>query len=331
MMDNPFTHVIWLAVQLVLGITLVLVMNILMRVMMRRDGLLNHAVGDEHGLMSSKQESIKIVDGFANTIAITNHSFNTVNPGAHTYRRLPRSTNQRGGAQFTYSLWMDTGNAAAADVRGRDILLRGDPKRRTYWEQPPSQLIPGAAVQPPPAPVVKHSQQVVVQCPRISFGNSADSFVVTFNTLDNPAETVLISPNTATTGDTTLRHNAIKLAQQGWALLTFVFEDHVTLEEDGISVRFYLNDMLYHQAFVKSTLRQNVGDLVMFPNNAVSSGMRTVRVGDVTYHNRALHLAQVQELFARGPPKHAAKDDVRSSRGDPAHLSIYNRLDMYNT
>ena len=316
-----------IAVQVVVGLLVVFAVYRMSLWIMRKDQLL---VDERQN--RKPQESTKVVDGFIDTPLITNRSFDTRNPHAKSYVRMPRSFNRKGGAQFSYSFWMFIDDTLPTNVRNRVILTRGDSDSYKYSRT--TNQTDAVLTLPPEVEVMNRP---LVKCPSIAFGDTYDSFVVTFNTLDNPDESVSITPS-RTAKDPTARHNVIKLIKHKWALLTFVFEDNVAINdfEDGIIVRFYINDIMYQVDKRNSTLRQNAGDLVLFPppaaGGAQDSGLKGARIGDLTYHNFALSGTSVRDIYNGGPPRHFATDLAgHNMLGDPLHLSIYNKLDVYNT
>lgn len=286
----------------------------------------------------NSSDTVMIAKGWASTKMAADHSWSTINPMAKNYLDLQRSLNRKGGAQFTYSFWMQLGDVSDGNVAWQDILLRGD-AREYLWN---TVILSGGSAGPD-----MPSSGVFVKCPRIRFGPSFDSFAVELNTTHSPDHRILITPYPAESGpghrgqvDSTLRKNLLKLTQGRWVLHTFTFEDHVAISdfEDGIVVRYFLNDTMYHTARVASTLRQNNGDLFLLPSNTsgTSGGahsLKSSKIGDVTYRNWAMSANDVAAVFSKGPPKNPCKSLMGMTDGnwDPLYLSEYNRLDVYNS
>jgi hypothetical protein len=131
-----------------------------------------------------------------------------------------------------------------------------------------------------------------------------------------------------------MRNNAVKLAQDKWALFTFTFEDHIAInkQEDGIVIRFYLNDVLYSSHSVKSAIRPNKSNLHIFPSiNGVGGPITNSRIGNVFYFNYALRHDDVRKIHTRGPPTHSSDVEKLDGLGEPLYLSEYNKADVYNT
>ena len=322
-----------IAVQVVCGIVVVLAIYAIALWLLQNDQL----VVDPADLRPPKQ-ALRILDGYAETTAVLNKSWSTINPDAFNYAGIKRSYNRKGGAQFSYSLWIRLQDTSDANVAGKTILMRGDPKVYNWSRIPTSD---GGA----PASF----RDVLIACPRVAFGPTFDSFDISVNTVTEPVVAFEIRPRaedensggaTAKHVDPSLRHNAMKLIQNRWALLTFVFEDHVAISdfEDGISIRFYLNDALYANFRTPNTLKQNNGDFHLFPaigtsapNTHGGSGIRSATVGNVTYFNYALSTEDCASLVNQGPPTYAAKNIAGTGMGEPLYLSEYNKLDIYNT
>lgn len=317
---SPLTSIV---MQVLLGLVVVFFVYRMSLWLMKKDQL----VIDERKHLNTK-ETVRIVDGFAYTALATNRSWNTVNPASRNYMRLRRSYNRKGGAQFTYAFWMYLDDTSPENVGNKDILIRGDRNEFSYNSET------AVADTMLSNTISKNVNGVVVKCPRIRFGPTHDSYVIELNTLHDPNAMIVINPIPATSGeDSSMRHNVLKLMQHRWTLLTFTFEDNVAINdfEDGIMVRFYVNDILYKTSTIRSTLRPNNGAFYLLPSGDDSS-IKNGRIGDVTYFNYALSTAMVRENFERGPPKYPCKDIMGGdSLGDPLYLSEYNKLDVYNT
>jgi len=132
------------------------------------------------------------------------------------------------------------------------------------------------------------------------------------------------------------------LALDEWYLMTFVFEDNVAVgsqHPNGIRFRMYVNDFMYQENSASDTvglrgdvLRQNEGDMIFFPHT--SSSTPAMMLGNPSYHARALGVTDIASVFRRGPPKKETKDlsseaqNLAAAR--PAHLTAYNKADIYN-
>lgn len=262
----------------------------------------------------------KIIDGLIEVPVITDTVFETLDPRADSFVALPRSFNRQGGAQFTYQLWIFLDDVAPATVANKTILMRGDPKIYT-WNDSSNVAQSGVAI----------------ACPSISFGDTYDQIQIRFNTLDSIG-TVYNTKSLTTdpSQDPASRRQLLKLISKKWVLFTVVFEDNFPVSdfEDGVRLRFFLNDVLYDQAtYPGKTLRQNNGQLILFPTlDGTGTGINKAKVADVSYYNYAVDAAAVKEVFDSGPPTH--RSDIKAKAGNmgtPLYLSEYNKLDIYNT
>ncbi|GAX84771.1 hypothetical protein CEUSTIGMA_g12193.t1 [Chlamydomonas eustigma] len=260
-----------------------------------------------------------ILDGYAESSVVADTSWSTVNSSSQNYVTLSRSFNRRGGAQFSYSIWVKVMDPTK--VPGATLFLRGDPNVYTWSATP----IDGSSA--------TTWTDCMIKCPRVMFGASFDELIVQFNTIADPSASITISSTSnEPAGDTLTRQNALTLTLQRWALFTFSFEDNVAIDdfEDGVLVRFYLNDTLYYSGSAPSALRQNNGDLCLTPTIGDLSPLTGVTVGNLTYYNYAVGTQIVQNVYQKGPPKYAATLNG-SGIGEPLYLSEYNKLDIYNT
>lgn len=352
-----------IAVQIVAGVIATLAVYAVALKLVNQEQL----VGDPATSRPSRLR-VGIMDGYVDAATVAGTSWSTVNRFADNYVSLNRSYNRKGGAQFSYSIWIQLRDTSAANVAGKTLFMRGDPNVY-FWETTRKDPKTGKTDE-------TGNLDVLVKCPRVRFGASYDELVIEFNTLAGPDGGVMdIKPRaqepavpgksstTPTPIDPTLRLNAVKLVQNRWALLTFTFEDGVAINdfENGVMVRFYLNDMLHTTRTAKSALRQNNGDFVLLPpvlttethpegledEDKVTKDIiqklmdktktlpsdayiRNATVGDMAYFNYALSLRDVRELHELGPPKRAATLN-KGAVGEPLYLTEYNKLDLYNT
>jgi hypothetical protein len=261
-----------------------------------------------------------IVDGRADGGSLANNTFDTVNPGKTNYVKMTRSLNLKGGAQFSYSMWMQIRDPSA-DLNDRVILLRGDDK--TYRVKKTDKKTG-----------ISTFEAYRVKCPLIRFGRidgeGVMSFVVEANAINDPNLAVTVAPR-RDVEDSTLHKNLWSLLNKNWMLVSFVFSDHVPIDdfEDGIEISVFINDIRYAIARVRDTLVQNDGKLYLFPN----LGLRTpaangVSVAHLKYHNYALGTSDLRAMVQQGVPMHGYKQ--REIKTTPLHLSEYNKLDIYN-
>jgi hypothetical protein len=317
-----------IAIQIILAIIVVYVVYRVCLVLMGRDQV--NMSGRHRGARQDDDLKVDILKGYSHMSLLSNKSFSTVNRFSKNFLPLQPSFNRKGGIQFSYTFWMNIRVAQSSAFAWKDIILKGDPQTSNYTV---TRFNDKAFVDATSKNTyTEKKSSVAVKCPRIRFGPSYDSFQVELNTLHNPDERFLIRSFSGNTRPS-MRNNAIKLAQNKWAMVTFTFEDHTAINdfEDGIIVRFYLNDTLYSTHTVRSAMRTNKSELHLFPSiDGRGQPIQNSRIGNIKYYNRALQHDDVKKLYHRGPPtKPAVEQDNPES--EPLFLSEYNKADVYNT
>jgi hypothetical protein len=310
------------AIQIGSGVAVVTLVYLLSTWIMQRNQILDNEIAYSR---PSKLE-VDVLRGYGNLSRLVDKQWSTMNQGAGNFLPIVQSYNRRGGLQFTYSFWIkvDT-RSGGADVAQTVLLLRGDRRlfswRRHTAADPDKQT---------PERVEEFGPDVLLKCPLIRFGKAFDEVVVEFNTLSDPNASFKIasSPASGPGGD---RRNALSLIQGKWCMMTFAFEDNVGISnfEDGIMVRFYLNDDLYHTHRQLGAFKRNQGDLHVAPNGDRDNA--NINIGDIRYFNYAVSPSSVATLYRAGPPKHQATDLEQRNDGEPLYLSEYNKLDIYNS
>lgn len=272
--------------------------------------------------MQNPKQKTLVVDGFLESSLLSGRQYTTVNPLASGFVPMPRAFNRMGGSQFSYSFWLFMGDASKGSVRNKDIFVRGDTREYRYEKSP----IEGELALNGKNGNVERDTDILIKAPRLRFGETFSDLVLEFNTHDDINHKVHLDSQESDL-DHSIRHNLMSLIQKKWVMLTLTFEDNVPVSEfeNGIVVRFFVNDILYHTHRVTSTLRQNNGDLYMFPNGEVEG----CRIGNFAYYNYALAFKDVKALHEKGKPTKRADRD-RDPIGLPLYLSEYNKLDLYN-
>lgn len=301
--------------QVLLGILLTaLVYYVFLKVTNRAQLIKDPAIGYDN------KTSTLIIDGRADGGTLASLTFDTVNPSSRNFVKLSKSLNLKGGAQFSYSMWMMIRNSSQ-DLEGRVILLRGDTKAyRVKKTSVSTQLVTIAPFH--------------VKCPLIKFGprdeDGVMSFGVEFNGVNEPDTRISIKPNNQVQ-DTTLHRNLWSLLNKNWMLVSFVFSDHMAIDdfEDGIEVSVYINDVKYASERKRDAFVQNNGHLHLFTDtDATGSPANGVAIADLTYHNFALNPIDLRGILSKGVPQHGYKG--RDFKAQPLYLSEYNSLDTYN-
>lgn len=265
-----------------------------------------------------KKRSITVVDGFIDASMQGIH-FNTDVPFASNYVPIKPSVNIKGGAQFTYSFWINLGPGATdTNVANKVIFLKGVNKKYTFTQVDNK---------------YNTRQQVLnerlVMCPMFKFGNNAKSFELVFNTLNKYDEKLIIDSTNAQ--DSVYRNNLLAVISNSWFLITMTFEDNIPINEfeNGLVVKFYVNDTLYKVGRYSSALKQNYGDLYLFPNDTEST-LADVKVSNLRYYNYVLADSEVRALASGGANTKSSGLYMSPSSAKPPLLSDYNKLDIYN-
>lgn len=297
--------------QVAVGIVILLVVFFASLYVMRADSLVAQR---NSGITNSNFDTV-IIDGYIDSNSVAKKRFSTLNPLDKTFVPMPRSYNRMGGAQFSYTFWLFVGDSHPSAVANKPILLKGDHQKYTYRKTDASD-----------DKILEVTEDVLIKCPLIRFGDTFKDIVLEFNTLDDINHQVNLSSVEQMT-DTTLRHNLLSLIQSKWVYLSFVFEDNVPINdfENGIVIRFYINDIMYYTHRVSSTLRQNNGDFYLFPAGEANG----CRIGDLKYYNHALGFSQIKQNHSAGPPKVRATV-TQDTTGAPLYVSEYNKIDLYN-
>jgi hypothetical protein len=305
----------FVAMQVSLGLFIVFGTYWLSLLLLKRDQLLVASSNKRVGSVKTM-----IIDGYAESFNLTNTVYDTLNAASISFAYLPRSVNRYGGAQFTYQFWILMTNVSPDNIGSKDILIRGDTTTYNLMK-----------VDNKTKQTIARMEDVVIKCPRIRFDGRYDEMVIEINTVADP----LPAPFriTATPGDlgdddaeAQARFNVMRLVPNKWALYTFTFRDDIDINdfERGIEMRFYINELLYQRSTMPSAIRQNNGNLFLFPTGAVQG----CKLGNLAYYNYAVSEQDVARTTAQGPPK-SANTVSSSPTAMPLFLTEYNKLDTY--
>jgi len=300
-----------IVIQVVLGLVATYIIYLIALHIINVDKLV---IDEKYDLAKKKQ--VKVIDGYIDASSKNVH-YNTTMPVASNYMPIRPSVNIKGGAQFTYTFWMF--RDANADVANKIIFLKGDDKRYNF-------RITNNKNKKVPA-VDKLSEHMVF-CPLVKFGNDPSTFEIKFNTFAKYDETMVVER--LTSSDTAYRNNLIATLENTWHMITISFEDNVPINdfENGIMVKFYVNEVLYKVSRFPSALKQNQGDLFLFPNG--SNPISNVKVSNFTYYNYVLGEEEIRKLSLSGANTNASGAFATPNAAKPPVLSDYNKLDIYN-
>lgn len=317
----------WLLIsaQILVAILLILILYVVTLSILNIDALVSTTT-----FQVKQRESTNLLDGYAGPALLQEIDYNTVNPFTENYRRISRSVNRSGGAQFTYQFWIKIEDASDSLYKDLILLHKGDLKQYQvgYYSTDPSN--PNQYKLKVRLPADRW-----VSCPQIKFGDSFRDIRVRFNTNNDIYNEIAVTMNSE--GEPTSRKNLLSLLPVNWTLLTFVFEDNYSVMENadnGIRFTFYVNDIPYwsesassYPAFRNDSLKQNDGNLYMLPNAPI--GAEFLKLGNVQYFNYALTHKEVKDTFAQGPPTYEAKP-TDNKNFKPSYMTALNKIDVYN-
>lgn len=282
---------------------------------------------------AKQREMVSLLDGFATPSYLNSINYNTINPYVENYRRIARSMNLGGGAQFTYSMWVKVENANDNLFKDLIILHKGDNKKyQVAYYAPETQEANNASY----VRKVTLPADNWIACPQIRFGESYRDIRVRFNTQNEIYNEIQVKMKPD--AEPTSKKNLLSLMPLNWTLLTFVFQDNFSMRENaenGIKFTMYVNDVPYwtesastYPNFRNDALKQNDGNLFFFPK-PVAAGSDFVKIGNVKYYNYAVSSEEVTKEYNAGPPAYEAKP-TETGTNRPAHISAYNKIDIYN-
>jgi hypothetical protein len=280
------------------------------------------------------QESTMIVNGYAPASYLIGRRYNTINMFSSNFMKIGRSVNTQGGAQFTYQFWIRIDDPNDKFFKDLVLLLKGDDRKYKMgvYDKDKLTLIKRIPEKQPGS--MEDQADIMIRCPLIKFVDSYRRMRVQFNTANNPLTTIDINMDPNKGID---RRNILSLLPLNWYLMTFVFQDNVSytnMKENGINFQFWLNDIAYQEngannmtGLKNNMLKQNDGDLFLFPTmNDMSSGA-FMRIGNIAYYNYALPVDEIRRTYRAGPPTTSA---LEQKKDNPAYLSAFNKIDVYN-
>lgn len=277
------------------------------------------------------REVTTLIDGFAGPSFLYDLNFNTVNPFVENFKKMPRSTNQAGGASFTYQFWIKVEDASDDKFKDLVLFLKGDkrPVNVTYYSKDLSTSTTYTQK-------FKLPPDAYIACPSIAFGNSYKELKIRFNTNNDVFNEVLINMNAE--GEPSSRKNLLSLLPLTWTLFTFVFQDNYSLvdnAENGIKIAFYINEVPYWvesassiPSFRNDFFKQNDGDIYFVPN--IQKATEFMKVGNFKYYNYAVQPHEIKKEFMKGPPTYQATRFDQGNTIKPAFLSALNKMDVLN-
>jgi hypothetical protein len=299
--------------QAIVGLILFFILNYIAIAIMKREDLI------EDPTKSVKQP---IFSGWIDTKSFSDKSYTTYNMFAKNYRKLPRSVNKTGGAQFSYSVWVKFKDFSDKNLANKVLFVHGDKSKYPYSVTASYNGKKGET---------RNLTDYLIKCPLVRFGNNAGELIIEYNTTKNVSESVRVIHKDNDKNET-IRRNLFSIIPGKWTLFTFVFRDDKRYDspEDGVELQFYLNDVMYTRHTSIGGLRLNKGDIHILPNTTndpISEGYMC----DLTYYNYALNMNDVKDILKRGVnTKRYSELEDDADFNEPLHLSQYNKLEIYN-
>ncbi|KAG1667188.1 hypothetical protein FOA52_004183 [Chlamydomonas sp. UWO 241] len=266
---------------------------------------------------NTRMTEIVVLDGYADSSQLAVTSFNTVLQFAKNYLPITHSVNMKGGAQFSYSLWLNIQNPDDPSILNKCIFMRGDKKKYTYEVYDHVTGDGGEVI------------DYMTYCPMLSFGTNKLDFSVKFNTANKLDQEMYVAR--IESSNDVFRRNILSVLQKNWIMITLVFEDNIPINdfENGVRVQMYVNELLYDSNVYAGMLKQNMGNLEFFPDGPAVG----VRLSAMKYFNYALSSVDIGKMFVAGPvlaPGTTTTTTVAHAAYSGIDASTGNILDVYN-
>lgn len=313
-------------VQIIAGLVLTYVIYIISLYIVNSDKL---AVMQRQHLIGKSE--VKIIKGVLNSSEVAanseNNSWNTTLPFLKNFLPLNPSMNMLGGAQFSYSFWINVDNPI--DVLNKTIFMKGDIKNYKYKVDELDTTFNNSTVVDPSTITIVDTQIKsgrAIFCPMLKFGGSPMEFDLKFNTFHRMHEEVQVRRSTSE--NSLLRNNLPGLLSKNWFMITITFEDNFPILdfERGIFIRIYINDTLYQMEKIPSVLRQNRGNFHLLPTQQPMKGLK---IADFSYFNYALSDQEVRKRSLIAPNVKASASQTHESKS--FDTVAQNDMDIYNT
>ena len=251
------------------------------------------------------QRSIKhhtyIFRGIKDLKLNNNETYDTSDRQHPTFRNMPASINQSGGAEFTYNFWVYKGDKMgngisktlsfkpSEGIENNDLILfvRGSKRKQRFKSECGN--TPATA------------NNVMVKCPLVKFqGEDWDNLVVELNTTERPEGVREQARNAC--GDTKARSwkraNAHKIALAGfadnnfinkWFMITVVLTDTEPSDllpvRNKVRVRIYINSVLELDRYVDNTLGETTSEnpsIILQNRGPMHVGPQVVAMGQTS-------------------------------------------------
>lgn len=252
---------------------------------------------------TSKKEDISITRGVCNLIK-NKEKLHTYNYNSDLYVNLKPSVNRMGGIQFTYSFWLR--RSKTSGLNQKILFFRGaeikDKNERGYvYENNPNATgtqkddeIANDDFSQETSQSKENKNNRFIKCPLVRFVN--DGLRVEFNTIKDPHMFVDLDGEI---------FGLLKSSKKNpkYNLITITFQDNFDFggKERGIKVEVFIDDSLIKtSSFENNALRPNKGPIILFANDVDQDDNIDADFADLTYHNYAMDINDVDQLYKKG-------------------------------
>lgn len=231
----------------------------------------------------------------------------TTNYAAPQYIKLPPSNNVEGGAQYSYTFWINRKEMTSSAVKGKPIFMRGVNQKALVLT--PGRMTDPTAIATPDKMKIgdntfnvanKVNTATVVKAPLVRFGDSAteaqNELVVEFNSLQDYNHIIRIKPDVYVNG------------AASWVMVTLTFQDLIDVygNPSGVLFRAFVNDTeAINGSVATDALRLTDGPIHILPQmDSTDTGDRrsalTGAIADIVYYNYALGQEEVRTIYTSG-------------------------------
>lgn len=255
------------------------------------------------------KQSVSIISGKCN-FGTSKTEINTSNPDKPAFVWLPDSNNLKGGAQFSYTFWLNL--KANTKLQDKIIFTRGS-------------MIQDKTANPP---------TYVSKCPMVRINSLTSHFPeleISYNTLGKVDNYIQLNEEIFNMIVSTSRNPK-------WFMISITFQDYVDFSdsEHGVQVQVFINDHLVKTVVNKNdSLKLNYGNIIVTPNtnegeemDETSSDQQSF-YSDITYHNYALDILGIQSLYYKGMSSTAGCITARDTATENIS-SAYQQLSLHN-
>jgi hypothetical protein len=287
-MESPFSPEMTKYVLLLISIILSYLMFAILTPWVFSD--LNNYKLQNMSKIFSKQLSIQLIKGVCPFGSKT--TINTSIPTTNDFINLPVSVNKDSGVEFSYSFWMKL-NQPSDQIVFMKGINNTNPINLT------AKTLNGT--------LTEHStltNDKLVKCPMVSFKkdvnepNEPIKIQVSFNTLKKINNQIEFKYSDILESSTD---------NPRWFAFSIVFKEanfqtEYGLQTKGVVVHMYVNERHVESKFIENdSLKTNDGDLHIFPGLASSESNQNKNMfGDLTYHNFALDISDVEKIWRKG-------------------------------